>query len=118
MGHGFDESDTTLKALDTTNTGTDYALFYLDGTILKVDYGKVVGGVGGVSGGQRNHAGNASTVILAENVDVLTNDKIFSHTVISGAGQGCIRLNATLKDGDSETVEIKTATLCRVIWPR
>jgi hypothetical protein len=66
-----------------------------------------------VSGGQRNKAGTVSTVILAENVDVQTNDKIFSHTVISGAGQGCVRLNATLKDGDGDTVEIKTATLCR-----
>lgn len=115
---GFDESDKTLKVLDTTNTGTDYALFYLDGTILKVDYGKVVGGVGGVAGGQRNKAGTVSTVILAENVDVKTNTKIFSHTVISGAGQGCVRLNATLKDGDGDIVEIKTATLCRVVWPR
>jgi hypothetical protein len=115
---GFDESDKTLKALDTTNTGTDYALFYLDGTILKVDYGKVVGGVGGVAGGQRNQANKTSTVILAENVDVQTNTKIFNHTVISGAGQGSIRLNATLKDGDGDKVEIKTATLCRAIWPR
>jgi hypothetical protein len=70
-----------------------------------------------VSGGQRNQANKTSTVILAENVDVNTNNKIFSHTVISGAGQGCIRLNATLKDG-SVTVEIKTATLCRASWPR
>jgi hypothetical protein len=116
--NGFDESDKTLKALDTTNTGTDYALFYLDGTILKVDYGKVVGGVGGVAGGQRNKAGAVSTVILAENVDVKTNDKIFSHTVISGAGQGCVRLNATLKDDAGDKVEIKTASLCRAIWPR
>jgi hypothetical protein len=115
---GFDESDKTLKALDTTNTGTDYALFYLDGTILKVDYGKVVNGVGGVSGGQRNQANKTSTVILAETVDVQTNTKIFNHTVISGAGQGSIRLNATLKDGDGDKVEIKTATLCRAIWPR
>lgn len=115
---GFDEVSTTLKSLETTNTGTDYALFYLDGTILKVDYGTVVGTVGGVSGGQRNTASVVSTVILAENVDVLTNNKIFSHTVIGGAGQGCVRLNATLKDGDGSRVEIKTATLCRAVWPR
>jgi prepilin-type N-terminal cleavage/methylation domain-containing protein len=114
---GFDEGSASLQTLETTNTGTDYALFYLDGTILKVDYGKVVGTVGGVSGGQRNQANKTSTVILAENVDVNTNNKIFSHTVISGAGQGCVRLNATLKDG-GVTVEIKTATLCRASWPR
>jgi hypothetical protein len=115
---GFDESSTTLKSLETTNTGTDYALFYLDGTILKVDYGKVVANVGGVSGGQRNQTNKVSTVTLAENVDVKTNDKIFCHTVISGAGQGCVRLNATLKDSDGDSVEIKTASLCRAIWPR
>ncbi|NLH17359.1 MAG: prepilin-type N-terminal cleavage/methylation domain-containing protein [Phycisphaerae bacterium] len=115
---GFDEATATLKSLETTNTGTDYALFYLDGTTLKVDYGKVVGGVGAVSGGQRNTAGMPTTVILAEDVDIQTNDKIFSHTVISGAGQGCVRLNTTLKDEDGDSVEIKTAALCRAVWPR
>ncbi len=115
---GFDEATVSLKTLETSNTGTHYALFYLDGTTLKVDYGQVIGGVGAVSGGQRNLAGVSSTVILAENVDIQTNDKIFNHTVISGAGQGCVRLNATLKDADGDSVEIKTAVLCRAIWPR
>jgi hypothetical protein len=115
---GFDDSATSLKVLDTTNTGTDYALFYLDGTTLKADYGKVVNGVGAVSSAKRNTANVTSTVTLAEDVDTATNSKIFSHTVISGAGQGCVRLNATLKDSDKKKVEIKTATLCRAVWPR
>lgn len=103
--------------LEVDNTGTDYALFYLDGDELKVDYGKIINGVGGVSGGVRN-TGTSVTHVLAENVDLKANTDIFSHTVTGGAGDGCVSLDITLTDDDDVSVEIKTATFLRACWPR
>ncbi len=115
---GFDPGGATMKTLETTNMGTQYALFYLDGTELKVDYGDVIGDIGGVRDGRRYDGNLNSTVVLAGDVDVAAHDEIFGHTVIGGAGQGCVRLNVRLKDKDGVELEIKTAALCRVVWPR
>ncbi|MBN1125853.1 MAG: prepilin-type N-terminal cleavage/methylation domain-containing protein [Sedimentisphaerales bacterium] len=105
-----------LDMLDTTNTGTHFALFYLDGDELKVDLGEVVDGIGAVNNGSRT-ASDVETQVLAHNVDT-TNDEIFSHTVIGGDGQGCVRLNLNLEDDDGQRVEVKTATLLRIVWPQ
>jgi prepilin-type N-terminal cleavage/methylation domain-containing protein len=114
----FDPDDPGEEALEVSNTGTHYALFYLDGEELKVDYGTVDGGIGGVSGASRSTARILQTVILTRYVDLTESDDIFSHTIIGGAGQGSVRMNIVLTDEDGEQVEIKTSALLRMSWPR
>lgn len=113
----YEPGQDDLDILDTTNTGDRYALFYLDGRDLKVDYGEVVNGVGAVSGGKRNQS-DIRTQVLAHNVDIASNDEIFSHTVIAGSGQGSVRMDLMLKDDEGEQVHVKTSVLLRVVWPR
>ena len=115
---GFDASGISMDTLETTNTGTHYALFYLDGDDLKVDFGQVANDIGGVSGGARVTTGLIQTQVLAHDVDTATNDEVFAHTVIGGEGQGSVRMDLTLRDSDGQTVEVKTATLLRIVWPR
>ncbi|MBN1819017.1 MAG: prepilin-type N-terminal cleavage/methylation domain-containing protein [Sedimentisphaerales bacterium] len=105
-----------LEVLEITNTGTHFALFYLEGDELKVDFGDVIDGIGAVSGGLRT-ARSVETQVLAHYVDT-SHDEIFSHTVISGKGQGSVRMNLILEDDDGQRVEVKTATLLRVVWPQ
>ena len=113
----FDPTNPDPDALEITNTGTHYALFYLDGDELKVDYGTVAGGIGGVQSSARTTA-TASTVVLCRNVDLSEGDALFNHTVISGTGMGSVRMNIKLTDDDNESVQIKTSTLLRMNWPR
>jgi prepilin-type N-terminal cleavage/methylation domain-containing protein len=105
-----------LEVLETTNTGTHFALFYLEGDELKVDFGEVIDEVGAVYNGARTTR-DVETQVLAHHVDT-SNDEIFSHTVIGGHGQGCVRMNLTLEDDDGQRVEIKTASLLRIVWPQ
>lgn len=114
----FDPSNPDEDALAVTNTGTHYALFYLDGQNLKVDYGTVVNGVGGVSGSSRSSGNVLQTVVLSRYVDTTDNTDLFSHTVVGGAGQGSVRMNLLLTDEDGEQAEVKTSTLLRMSWPR
>jgi hypothetical protein len=89
----------------------------LENDELKVDFGEVIDGVGAVLDGARTNR-DVNTQVLAHDVDLSAGAGIFSHTVIGGQGQGCVRMNLRLRDDDGQTVEIKTATLLRVIWPR
>lgn len=114
---GFQAEKVDLDTLETTNTGSHFALFYLENDALKVDFGDVIDGVGAVADGTRTKR-ETQTQVLAENVDLSEGSDIFSHTVIGGQGQGCVRMNVRLTDDDGETVQIRTATLLRVIWPR
>lgn len=60
----------------------------------------------------RKHSDSGVDKPLREDASIVTtalaivgrksSDTRFSHTVISGAGQGCVRLKATLKDGDGD----------------
>ncbi|MBL7152511.1 MAG: hypothetical protein ISS79_02250 [Phycisphaerae bacterium] len=113
----LDESD-SHNLLDVTKTGTAYALFYLDDTQLKVDYGPYPPGAAPKGGGPRNTAG-VTTQVLAENVSTENEGGAFSHTTLNGIGQGSVRIDVILTDpGGDEVINLTTATLLRSIWPR
>lgn len=107
-----------VSLLDVTNTGTDYAFFYIDGDKLKVDYGTCPPGAVPGGSGARNTS-DITTTVLAQNM-VPDPNGAFSHTVVGGVGQGCVRINVVLEDedGSGEQLRVLTATLARNIWPR
>ena len=93
--------------LDTSITATAYALFYPQDGKLVVDTGPVVGGV---------KQGRTGTRVLVENLQNVE----FSHTTksLDWKGKGCVRMNLTIDDPDSErNLTVKTATLMRNVWP-
>ena len=106
------ELDTAI--MDTSITGTAYALFYLDGNKLMLDFGPYPpGGVDAL--GNRFSGGSVTTVTLAENVQQLE----FSHTTrnLSGKGKGCVRMNMILMDPSDKTpTTVTAATLMRNDW--
>lgn len=107
--------------IDVGKLATAYALFYLDGDELKVDYGPYLPGAVPTGGGARNTSG-VRTVVLAENVSTDPDPDAagpFSHTTISKEGQASVRINIILTDPtDGETINVKTSTLLRNVWPR
>ena len=114
-----DQTD-SYNLMDPAKTATAYALFYLDGDTLKVDYGPYPPGAAPEGGGSRNTSG-VTTMTLAENVSTDEDLEVgaFSHTTLNGVGQGCVRTNMILTDpDDGETIKVMTATLMRNIWPR
>lgn len=117
---GLDKTD-SHDLMDFTKTATAYALFYIDGDQLKVDYGQYPPGAVPEGGGSKNTSGVITKVLLAENVstDKDSNIGAFSHTTLNGIGQGSVRINIILTDPeDNESVNVMTATLMRNIWPR
>lgn len=116
---GLDKTD-SYKVMDVTQTATVYALFYLDGNQLKVDYGPYPPGAVPAGSGVRNTAG-VTTKVLADNVSTDSNTNIgaFSHTTLNGVGTGCVRINIILTDPeDNESIKVITAALVRSMWPR
>lgn len=107
-----------VSLLDVTNTGTDYAFFYMDDDELKVDYGTCPPGAVPGGSGARNTS-DITTTVLAENV-VPDPNGTFNHTVIGSVGQGCVRINVRLQadDDSGDEIRVMTATLTRNIWPR
>lgn len=104
--------------MDVEKWATAYALFYLEGGELKVDYGPCPPGAAPDGGGAKNTSG-VTTQVLAANVSTETGIGAFSHTTVGGMGQGAVRMNVILTDPeDSETIKVMTATLMRNIWPR
>lgn len=114
----FDPQNPADDALEVTNTGTHYALFYLDGNELKVDYGKVNSGAAAIQSSSRTTSNLIRTVVLARDVDLSAGSDLFSHNVVGGTGTGAVRLNMLLTDDDGESVEVKTSVLLRMNWPR
>jgi prepilin-type N-terminal cleavage/methylation domain-containing protein len=113
----LDKTD-SHKIVDVDKPATAYALFYIDGDELKVDYGPYPPGAAPAGGGARNTAG-VTTRVLAENVSTETGKAAFSHTTLNGMGQGAVRINVTLTDpADEQTLKVMTATLMRNLWPR
>jgi hypothetical protein len=113
----LDASD-SHNLFDPKKTATAYAFFYLDGELLKVDYGPYPPGAIPTGGGTRNAVGSR-TVVLADHVTTDGILGIFSHTVENGAGKGCIRINAILTDpDDGEKIKVMTASTLRNVWPR
>ncbi|HSV99449.1 MAG TPA: hypothetical protein VLI39_04705 [Sedimentisphaerales bacterium] len=105
--------------MDSETTATAYALFYLDGDEMKVDYGAYPPGAAPSGGGARNTTG-ISTTVLARNVRVGSAGLPFSHTTVGATGQGSIRLAVTLTDPNDEnrTMRVMTSALMRNVWPR
>jgi prepilin-type N-terminal cleavage/methylation domain-containing protein len=114
----FDPATATNDSLDTDDTGTHYALYYLDGDELKVDFGTVADGVGGVKSGSRVDDHIISTQTLAHDVDLAETTRLFSHSVAAGQGNGCINTELTLTNDEHVTIEIIFATMLRSAWPR
>jgi len=115
----LDKTD-SYNVMDVTKTATVYALFYLDGNQLKVDYGPYPPGAIPGGSGSRNASG-VTTKVLADNVSTDSNNNVgaFSHTTLNGVGAGCVRINIILTDPqDNESVKVMTAGLVRSMWPR
>ncbi len=112
------DSTDSHNLLDPDKTATAYALFYLDGNVLKVDYGPYPPGAAPDGGGIRNTAG-ITTMVLAENVTKPDKIGAFSHTVDNNVGMGCVRIDITLADpNNKESIKVMTASMMRNIWPR
>lgn len=114
----FDPANADLETIEVSNTGTHYALYYLDGKKLKVDFGRVVGGFGGIKNNSRQTANLIETQIISENVDTSKNINIFNHTMLGGQGSGCLNTDLSLTDDQGVSVEVKFSTLIRSAWPR
>jgi len=108
--------------MDTEITGNKYALYYVEGDVLKVDYGPYPSSVAadGTKYGGINSSGNkinpVSTRVLAKNVQSVT----FSHltTNFEGDGNGCVKMDLALYDAEEDKgLHVKTATLMRNVWP-
>ncbi len=106
------------ELMDFSKTATVYALFYLQNGKIKVDYGPYPPGGIPAGGGTRNTT-DIKTVTLAENAAAGPGCGAFSHTKLSGAGKGCVRINIILTDPtDGEQVRISNSVLLRNKWPR
>jgi hypothetical protein len=113
----LDSSD-SHSLMDTSKLATAYALFYLDGHRLKVDYGPYPPGAVPAGGGARNTTG-VTTIVLANNVNMDGSSSAFSHNTVANTGQGSVRLNVTLTDPNTgETTKVMTTALMRNVWPR
>ncbi len=113
----LDQTD-SHKVIDVEKPATAYALFYISGGQLKVDYGPYPPGAVPAGGGSKNNS-NITTTVLARNVSTNPGIGAFSHTTLNGVGQGSVRINIILTDpADGETIRVMTATLMRNIWPR
>ena len=112
------DTDLDSSIMNTSITGTAYALFYIDGDKLMLDLGPYPPGAVDAAG---NKLGGSyvSTTTLAENVS----DCEFSHTTrnLAGDGKGCVRMTLTIDDPDvyprSPQTTITAATLMRNTWP-
>ncbi len=114
----FDPDSPASDIFESDNTGTHYALYYLDGSTLKLDIGRVVNGVGGVVNNSRQTANIQSTLVLTKLVDTTANNDLFSHTLSGGQGNGCVNTRITLTDNKKNSIEILFGTLLRSAWPR
>ncbi len=113
------DEDDSHNLMNNTKKATAYALFYIEGGKLKVDYGPYPPGAAPDKGGAKNNIG-VTTETIAENVSAgEVGVGPFSHTVISGVGQGSVRINLVITDPETgKTVKVMTSTLMRNIWPR
>lgn len=99
----FEEASETARQSLLASTGNRYALFYIDGTDLKVDYGINPPAIVGNS--RKNPQ---STVTVAENLQSVE----FSHE-----NTGCIRAKIVFEeDQNNREIEIVTSTYLRTEW--
>ncbi len=111
----LDQQD-SHNLLNESKTATAYAFFYIENDQLRVDYGDFPPGA--VVNGLRNTT-NVKTVTLAENVSQPDMSHTFSHTMLNDIGQGCVRIDLYLEDGQTgKSTHVKTATMLRNVWPK
>ncbi|MGH2271589.1 prepilin-type N-terminal cleavage/methylation domain-containing protein [Anaerohalosphaeraceae bacterium U12dextr] len=115
---GFDPQKPADNIFEDDNTGTHYALFYLDGSALKLDIGRVVNGVGAVANKTRQTAHILTSQVLTQQVDTAANSAVFSHVMSGGQGSGCVNTKIILTDEKKNSIEILFGTLLRSAWPR
>lgn len=112
------DTDLDSSIMNTSVTGTAYALFYYEDNKLMLDLGPYPPGAVDAAG---NKLGGSyvSTTTLAENVSACE----FSHTTrnLAGDGKGCVRLTFTIDDPESgphsPQTTVTAATLMRNTWP-
>jgi len=111
--------DDSHNLMDMTKVATAYKLFYIDGGVLKVDYGQYPPGAVSQGGGLRKTTG-VTTTTLAGNVSAKAGADIFSQTAVNGSSAGSVRINLVLTDEEDEedTVDVTAAALMRNNWPR
>ncbi|HML72945.1 MAG TPA: prepilin-type N-terminal cleavage/methylation domain-containing protein [Anaerohalosphaeraceae bacterium] len=114
----FDPQKPADTVFEDDNTGTHYALYYLDGSALKLDIGRVVNGVGAVANKTRQTAAILNSQVLTQQVDTAANSKLFSHVMSGGQGSGCVNTKIILTDKNKDSIEILFGTLLRSAWPR
>lgn len=114
----YDPAHPDAEVLEMDNIGTHYALYYLDGRQLKVDFGRVVNDIGGVYNNSRHTVNQIHTQLLSRNVDIEKNINIFNHLVTAGKGAGCVNTDLVLTDDRGTSIEVKFSTLIRQAWPR
>jgi hypothetical protein len=107
--------------LTPTSSADSYALFYLEGTDLKLDISDSAHGGAGPpaisAAGHRNNGAGLNTVVLANNVASVE----FSHTTIdmAGDGNGCVRMKLIINDPqDGRVKTFLAATYLRNVWPQ
>jgi prepilin-type N-terminal cleavage/methylation domain-containing protein len=108
-------TELTEEVMNSNQTATAYALFYVDGNDLKIDYGPFPPGSMD-TGGNRITGNDVTTVTLIRNITAVE----FSHTTqnMAGDGKGCIRMKLTATDPVTGNPKvILAATLMRNTWP-
>ena len=101
----FEDASLETRQNLLASTGNRYALFYIDDSDLKVDYGINPPAI--VNGNRKNPE---STAIIAENIK--TNEVEFSHE-----NKGCIRAKIVFEeDQNNKEIEIVTSTFLRTKW--
>jgi len=114
----FDPEKPAENIFEDDNTGTHYALYYLDGSDLKLDIGRVVNNVGAVANKTRQTVNILNSQVLTQQVDTAANSKLFSHVMSGGQGSGCVNTRIILTAENKESIEILFGTLLRSAWPR
>jgi hypothetical protein len=99
-----------------TSVANRYALFYLDGSQLKLDTGTSAGGLTGGAINAAGHRVGGNTITLANHVTSVA----FTHTTknLVGDGKGCVRMRLEINDpADNKSKTVIAATYIRNVWP-
>jgi hypothetical protein len=108
-------TELTEEIMNSAQTATAYALFYVENGNLRIDYGPFPPGSMDTDG-HRITGNGITTVTLVRNVTAVE----FSHTTqtMAGDGKGCIRMKLTATDPVTGNPKvILAATLMRNTWP-
>lgn len=112
----------TYDLMNKNKMATAYALYYVQSGSLKVDYYRRGDGTAAVKAVNASGVRNTSNIVthtIANRVTKKDARGIFTHTTFNGTNGGCVKINLVLTDpNDSETINVRTATFMRNVWPR